>query len=133
MVRLPTPLEERFRTDSTWWDFFKIQCIARLFKMPYHLDSPLETDFTGIQIKEFIQRCCARHFRLCAISLSRGLLMKNRGNLWRDCPIKPGPLITMATTASPWDVFHSSDIQGSRLSTGSSIPRSLHIPATRPR
>ena len=29
MVRFPTPLEELFRTDGTWWGFFKIQRIAR--------------------------------------------------------------------------------------------------------
>ena len=42
-----TPLEERFRKDGTWQGFFK---------MPQHLDSPLEIDFTDIHIKEFIQR-----------------------------------------------------------------------------
>ena len=46
MARLPTHLEELFRKDGIWWDFFK---------MPQHLDSPLEIDFTDIQVKEFIQ------------------------------------------------------------------------------
>ena len=49
MVLLPTRLVKWFRKDGTWQGFFK---------MPQHLDSPLEIDFTDIHIKEFIQRYC---------------------------------------------------------------------------
>ena len=128
MARLPTHLEELFRKDGIWWDFFK---------MSQHLDSPLEIDFTDLRIKNSIQ-CPSPDIVVYVLRCNsvsdqsvEGLLAKNRGNLRRDCPVKPRPLIIMATTASRWNMFHSSDIPGTRFSTGLAISGSLHIPATR--
>ena len=61
-------------------------------RLPTHLDSLIKIDFTDIRIKKSI----LYSYRICVVYILgcnpvseqsvEGLLAKNRGNLWRDCP-----------------------------------------------